>query len=150
MLIDYTQLSIAHLTRALNDAKKLGIMSRSLLEMRHNHLGSHPTWRMGSLGRYANQYRLLKQLELTSEAGVYMRQARGMSTSTEYADAFKRPDVPKAPYPTPASLVDNLHADPRMLGERRSIPLSCKCTSCWRSHLSWLSGNIHYHHAKVC
>ena len=121
LLIDYAQLSIAHLTRALNDTGKLGIITRSLLQMQHEHLGLHPTWHMG---RRANQYRLLKQLELASEAGLYVSQARYADVDTGYADVFKRPDLPKAPSLTLASLADNLHADPRMLGERRPVPLS--------------------------
>ena len=44
LLIDYAQLSIAHLTRALNDTGKLGIITRSLLQMQHDHLGLHPTY----------------------------------------------------------------------------------------------------------
>ena len=46
------------------------------------------------------------------------------SWRTGNADVFKRPDPPKAPHLTLASLANNLHADPRMLGERRPIPLS--------------------------
>ena len=38
--------------------------------MQHDHLGMHNTWQMG---RNANNYRLIKQLELASEAHLCIR-----------------------------------------------------------------------------
>ena len=41
LLIDYAQLSTAHLTRALNDTGKLGTITKNLMKMQHSHLGLH-------------------------------------------------------------------------------------------------------------
>ena len=123
LLIDYAQLSIAHLTRALNDPGKLGIITRALMQLQHDHLGMH---NMGQMGKNANHYRLIKQLELASEAVLSIRPvldtADGLSTDAD--DLFRRPHMPKAPPLGLGSLTNNLHADPRMLGERQAIPAS--------------------------
>ncbi len=75
------------------------------------------------MGRSAKNYRLLKQLELASEAGVCIRPVVIVSPSaqTNLDDVFQRPYLPKAPCLGLTSFVDNVHADPHMLGEKRPI-----------------------------
>ena len=98
MPIDYVQLSVAHLTRALNDPGKLGIITRALMQLQHDHLGMHNTAQMG---KNANHYRLIKQLELASEAGLSIRPvvdtADDSSTAADADDLFRRPHLPRAP-----------------------------------------------------
>ena len=95
------------------------------MQLQHDHLGMHNT---GRKGKNANHYRLIKQLELASEAGLSIRPAidtaDDSSTAADADDLFRRPHLPKAPPLGLASMTNSLHADPRMLGERQPIPAS--------------------------
>lgn len=121
LLIDYAQLGTAHLTRALNDTGKLGTITKHLMQLQHEHLGLHHTWQMG---KNANHYRIMKQLELASEAGLRIRPIvrQDSSPSTGNDNIFSRMDLPRPPHLNFTSLVNNLHADPWMLGEKKPIP----------------------------
>ena len=71
---------------------------------------------------------LIKQLELVSEDGLSIRPvvdtADDSSTAADADDLFRRPHLPKAPPLGLALMTNNLHADPRMLGERQPISAS--------------------------
>ena len=127
-LIDYAQLSIAHLTRALIDPGKLGVISRALIQLQHDHLGYLGMHNTGQMGKNPNHYRLIKQLELASEAGLSIRPvvdtANASSIAVDADNFFRRPHMPNAPAFGLASVTYNLHADPRMLGERQPVPAS--------------------------
>ena len=97
------------------------------MQLQHDHLGMHNT---GRKGKNANHYRLIKQLELASEAGLSIRPFVDTSdeSPTDADDLFRRPHMPKAPPRGLVSLSNNLYADPRMLGERQPIAASvCQC-----------------------
>ena len=70
LLVDYVQLSTAHLTRALNDIGKLGTITRSMLRMQHEYLRAHNTHQVKPV---AGHLRLIKQLELMQSANLNMR-----------------------------------------------------------------------------
>ncbi len=61
--------------------------------MQHTQLGTHSTWQLGAT---ANHYRLIKQLELAAEAGMYIRLAvtPGPSATPEHDEIFTRPENP--------------------------------------------------------
>ena len=86
------------MARALNDTGKLGMTKNSVLQIQHDHLGSH----LLGIWKNANIYRLLKQLKLTSEAAAGLYMNPDISAFTWYADVFKRPTQPTigtTPYP---------------------------------------------------
>ena len=92
--------------------------------LQHGHLGMHNT---GQMGKNANHHRLIKQLELASEAGLSIRPvvdtADDSSIAADADDLFRRPHMPKAPPHGLALMANKLHADLRMLGESQPIHL---------------------------
>ena len=124
LLIDYAQLSTAHLTRALNDTGKLGVISRSLLKDQHDWLGSHTT---GQAGVARGQFRLIRQLELMDLAELYLRPPVIAETSKSEADRnyeiiFTRPAKPRPKHLDFHSVAGHLHTDPKFLGQSRPVP----------------------------
>ena len=121
LLVDYAQLSIAHLTGALNDTGKLGTITRSLLRLQHQWLGAHTTRQVKPA---AGHLRLIKQLELMHQAGLTMRPVvkPDREADTEYDAIFARPARPDAEHLDLSSIVGHVHTDPRSLGESRPIP----------------------------
>ena len=125
LLVDYAQLGTVHLMRALNDVGRLGTITRSLMHMRmqQTQLGTHSTWQLGAT---ANHHRLIKQLELATEAGLYARPAvtPGPSANPECDESFTRPENLKLKSLDLATVTSHLHTDPRCLGETKPIAAS--------------------------
>ena len=65
-------------------------------------------------------------MELASEAGLSIPPVVDTADDSpaDADDLSRRPHMPKAPPLGLVSLTNNLHADPRMLGERQPIPAS--------------------------
>ena len=125
LLVDYVQLGTAYLVRALNDDGKLGAVTKAMLKAQASRLGR---LKPSQIGHHESKYRLMRQLELVKSAGLTIKIPRSHTKDNDpYTEMLSRqanPEDDPLDCLDIASLVSHIHVDPKLLGEKRSVPLS--------------------------
>ena len=125
LLVDYVQLGTAYLVRALNDEGKLGVVTKAILKAQAARLGRLTS---SQVGAQQAKYRLMRQVELIKYAEVTIETPRSHTVKNDpYTEMLSRKACPEED-PLDcldiASLMSHIHLDPKLIGERKAVPLS--------------------------
>ena len=93
LLVDYVQLGVAYLVRALNDEGKLGVVTKAMLKTQAARLGRLTS---SQVGAQQAKYRLMRQVELIKAAGVTIETPRSHTVKNDpYTEMLSRKARPE-------------------------------------------------------
>ena len=111
--------------RALNDEGKLGAVPKAILKAQAARLGRLTS---SQVGNQQAKYRLMRQVELIKAAGVTIETPRSHRLKndqyTEMLSRKARPEEEPLDCLDIASLMSHIRLDPKLIGERKAVPLS--------------------------